>query len=121
MNLENSFQNLQQDKKAINLFSVSNANRNPYFNMVELKRNNYYNLVKKNGDFLSRQNSPIVFDLNASFYYYKRIFFTINLPTVFTSFSLIYLVPHICFDLDHKIDFEFLDFLIKNNKLEIHI
>ena len=119
--LENSFQKLQQDKKAINLFSVSNANRNPYFNMVELKRNNYYNLVKKNGDFLSRQNSPKVFDLNASFYFYKRIFFTIDLPTVFTSSSLIYLVPHLCFDLDHEIDFEFLDFLIKNNKLEIQI
>ena len=108
-------------EKDINLFSVSNANRNPYFNMVELKRNNYYNLVKKNGDFLSRQNSPKVFDLNASFYFYKRIFFTINLPTVFTSSSLIYLVPHLCFDLDHEIDFEFLDFLIKNNKLEIQI
>ena len=119
--LENSFQKLQQDKRAINLFSVSNANRNPYFNMVELKKNNYYNLVKKQGDFLSRQNSPKVFDLNASFYFYKRIFFTINLPTVFTSSSLIYLVPHLCFDLDHIIDFEFLDFLIKNNKLEIQI
>ena len=35
--------------------------------------------------------------------------------------SLIYLVPHLCFDLDHIIDFEFLNFLIKNKKLEIKI
>lgn len=119
--LENSFLMLQQDKRAINLFSVSNANRNPYFNMVELKKNNYYNLVKKHGDFLSRQNAPKVFDLNASFYFYKRKFFNANLPTVFTSKSLIYLVPHLCFDLDHIIDFEFLEFLVKNNKLDFQI
>ena len=40
-----AFESLVSNPEAINLFSVNKANRNPYFNMVELKKNNYYNLV----------------------------------------------------------------------------
>ena len=56
--------------------------------------------------------APKVYDLNASFYFYKRTFFELNFKTVFTSNSLIYEMPHICFDLDHTIDFEFLEFQV---------
>jgi hypothetical protein len=38
-----------------------------------------------------------------------------------TDKSLIYEVPHICFDLDHPIDFEFLSYLIFNNKLDFKL
>ncbi len=30
-------------------------------------------------------------------------------------------MPHICFDLDHKIDFDFLEFLILNKKLDFEL
>ncbi|MEJ7694374.1 acylneuraminate cytidylyltransferase family protein [Daejeonella sp.] len=109
------------DKYAVNLFSVNNAARNPYFNMVEKKENNYYNLVKGQPGVMTRQTAPLVYDLNASFYFYKRQFFTLDLKNVFTDKSLIYLMPHICFDLDHSIDFEFLDFLLKYKKLDFCI
>jgi CMP-N-acetylneuraminic acid synthetase len=116
--LQQAFNLLQNDEEAINLFSVSNANRNPYFNMVEQKENGYYGLVKSlDKIMLTRQSSPKVFDMNASFYFYKRRFFDEGYKGAITDKSLIYLVPHICFDLDHPVDFEFMNYLITNNKL----
>ncbi len=35
-----------------------------------------------------------------------------------TDRSLVYKVPHICFDLDHPIDFEIISYLMSNNKLD---
>lgn len=105
--------------EALNLFSVSPANRNPYFNMVEEKGNGFFELCKK-GQFLTRQSAPRVFDLNASFYVFKKEFFAENHKTVITDKSLIYEVPHLCFDLDHQIDFEFMSFLLENKKLDFN-
>jgi CMP-N-acetylneuraminic acid synthetase len=108
--LENAFEMILKDKNALNLFSVNPSARNPYFNMVELKKKGYYGLIK-NGKFLTRQSAPKVYDLNASFYFYRRKFFQIS------NRSLIYVMPHICFDLDHPIDFEFMEYLLIKNKL----
>ncbi|MFD0749651.1 acylneuraminate cytidylyltransferase family protein [Mucilaginibacter calamicampi] len=119
--LNAAFKIIEENSEALNLFSVNPAARNPYFNMVEKKETGFYDLVKREGAILSRQTAPQVFDLNASFYFYKRAFFEQNNKTVFSQRSLIYLMPHLCFDLDHPIDFEFLDFLLTNNKLEFAI
>ena len=43
-------------------------------NTVDKKEDGYYELSKK-GDFLTRQSAKPVFELNASFYFYKRNFF----------------------------------------------
>lgn len=114
--LQKSLNIIEQNKKGLNLFSVNPAARNPYFNMVEEQENGFYSQSKK-GKFLSRQVAPKVYDLNASFYFYKRRFFTEGHLTPITDHSLVYVMPHICFDLDHPIDFEFLSFLMKENKL----
>lgn len=111
---------IEENKDALNLFSVNPANRNPYFNMVEQNQNGYYSLCKK-GEFLSRQTAPKVFDMNASFYFYKKAFFDNNYKTAITERSLIYEMKHICFDLDHPIDFEFMEYLLSNNKLDFEI
>ncbi len=113
-----AFNTIRNDHNAINLFSVNKANRSPYFNMVEQKENGYYALVRKTeGNVLTRQSAPKVFDMNASFYFYKRAFFESGAKSAITNASLIYEMPHICFDLDESIDFEFLSYLIENNKL----
>lgn len=116
--LTTAFKIISENPEAINLFSVSNAARNPYFNMVELKENGFYAQVKQLDNIvLSRQSAPQVYDLNASFYFYKRKFFDLNYKGAITDKSLIYNIPHICFDLDHEIDFEYLSFLMKTRKL----
>ncbi len=115
--LESGLSIIEGDEQALNLFSVNSAARNPYFNMVEQGSNGYYKLVKQ-GSFLTRQSAPKVYELNASFYIYRRRFFKQENPATISDKSLIYVMPHMCFDLDHPIDFEFMDFILKNKKLD---
>lgn len=120
--LSQAFSILRKDDHAMNLFSVSPAGRSPYFNMVERKENDYFAQVKQpQGDVFTRQSAPTVYDLNASFYFYKRIFFDLGYKGAITDKSLIYEVPHICFDLDHPIDFEIISYLLENNKLDFSL
>ena len=119
-NLQSALKKLLDDKNAINLFSVSESKRNPYFNVVELNDDGYCQLVKKSSA-KTRQSSPLVFDMNASFYFYKRVFFEKNYKSAITNKSLHYLMNHTCFDLDDPLDFEIMEYLILNNKLKIRI
>jgi CMP-N-acetylneuraminic acid synthetase len=116
--IENAFNLIKADPNAVNLFSVSEPGRSPYFNQVEQKENGYFNKVKDAGTILTRQSAPKVYDLNASFYIYRREFFDLGYNCAITDRSLIYLMEHICFDLDHPIDFEIISFLLENNKLD---
>jgi N-acylneuraminate cytidylyltransferase len=120
--LETAFQLLRDDPSALNLFSVSKAGRNPYFNMVEQQDNGYYGLVKKLQDgFSTRQSAPAVYDMNASFYFYRKDFFTSGCRSAITDRSLVYVMPHTCFDLDEPLDFEMLDYLVRENKLNFEL
>ncbi len=113
--LESALVILQNDPAAMNLFSVNPANRNPYFNMVEKKENGYYGLIKK-GEFLTRQSAPMVYDMNASFYFYRRAYFDDPSLATINDHSLVYSMDHICFDLDHPVDFEFMEYLLIHHK-----
>ena len=113
---------VHSNKTALNLFSVSPAHKNPYFNMVEEQKDGFVQLSKPPGNHvLSRQMAPKVYEMNASFYYFKRScferddFYTIN------SKSLVYVMPHICLDVDSPLDFDIMDYLITNNKLDIEL
>ena len=119
LDLDISVQRISKDTEALSLFSVNPSHRNPYFNMVEQNEEGYFSLVKqKNSTVLSRQTSPKVYDLNASFYWYKRSFFEEGFSSPITPKSLIHVMDHICFDLDTPDDLLYLDFLIKQNKLK---
>jgi CMP-N,N'-diacetyllegionaminic acid synthase len=120
--LKKAYEIISCNEQGLTLFSVSPAARSPYFNMVEVKNDGFYSQVKKTeGPLLTRQSAPQVYDLNASFYFYRRSFFDIGLKGVITDKSLIYIVPHLCFDLDHLVDFEFLSYLLANNKLDFDL
>jgi len=117
-----AFDILKNNHEAVNLFSVSPPSRNPYFNMVEQKPDGFFTLVKTSGTgFFTRQSAPAVYDMNASFYFYRKSFFEQNYKGAITEKSLVYVVPHMCFDLDHPIDFEFLSFLMANKKLDFEL
>jgi CMP-N-acetylneuraminic acid synthetase len=116
--LSEAFLKFLENQDAISLYSVSPPNRNPYFNMVELDKNGYAYISKLLPDkILSRQAAPKVYAVNASFYFYRRCFYEKNYNTATTDKTIIYEVPHICFDLDEPIDFDFLSYLLENNKL----
>lgn len=116
MDIENGLKILKHSE-AYNLFSVNSAERNPYFNMVEKDGTGFYNLCKR-GDFKSRQVTPEVYELNASFYIYDKSFFGAAFNTAITPKSMIYRMPHMCFDLDSNLDFDFMEYLLVTNKLD---
>lgn len=121
--VEKALELMIDNPNAKNLFSVNNAARNPYFNMVEENSNGFYSLVKTNpdGSVMTRQSAPKVYDLNASFYWYRRSFFDSDSKSAITDKSLIYAMDHICFDLDHPVDFLFMEYLLQNNKLDFEL
>ena len=59
--------------------------------------------------------------MNASFYIFTNDYFLNNFKGAITDKSLIFEVPHLCFDLDHTIDFEFMEFLMLNKKLNFEV
>lgn len=110
---------MEENQEALNLYSVNRAARNPYFNMVEKGDDGFYHLCKKpEKPILSRQFVPDVYDLNASFYYYRRSFFDEGWTTPFTDRAIIYEMPHMCFDLDDPLDYEMLDYFIEHERLD---
>lgn len=52
-------------------YSVTDSRRSPYFNMVCQKEGGYYNTVL-HSTYVSRQQVPECYDMNASIYAYKR-------------------------------------------------
>ncbi|SDK15272.1 N-acylneuraminate cytidylyltransferase [Catalinimonas alkaloidigena] len=114
--LEQALAHLESTPDALNLFSVSPARRNPYFNMVEPKNGEYIGLVKE-ALYFSRQSAPPVYDINGSFYFYRRNFLADSYPSVITERTLVYVMPHLCFDVDEPLDLVFLDFLLSSKQL----
>ena len=117
--LENALEIINNNKEAYNLFSVSPANRNPYFNMVEKNKDGFYDLCK-HSEYLTRQSTPQVLELNASFYWYKKTFFEMDFNRAITNKSLVYIMDHVCFDLDQPTDFDFMEYLLENNKIDFN-
>lgn len=114
--LTEGLQKLLLNKDALNVFSVSKPHKNPYFNVVEDKEDGYCKLVCPSNT-KSRQSAPQVYDMNASFYFYRKAFFENGYQSAITDRSLYYLMDHICFDLDEPLDFDIMEFLLKNDKL----
>lgn len=66
--IENVIQKKKKSKDADVVFSVTNARRNPYFNMVKRDGKFYSKAITSN--YTARQQAPEFFDMNASIYAY---------------------------------------------------
>ncbi len=102
-------------KKAGNLVSGHEARRNPYFNQVMHKKG-YLDLVcKSKKRIIRRQDTPRIYDLNASIYIWSRKNLLsskklINKKTIF--FQMPYSRS---IDIDDKLDFIMVKHILKNN------
>ena len=93
------------------------ADKNPYFNMVELKTNGFYERVCLPGsEVLGRQSAPKVFAMNASIYVWHRRSLSSSLwdsPKI-----RLHLMPRErSVDIDHEIDFDMVALLMKKKGL----
>lgn len=105
-------------KNASNIFSVTEAHRNPYFNMVELKKSKVA-LVKKS-NFVSRQEAPKVFDMNSSIYVWWKDVLKKE-ESVFLKRSAIYSMPkERSIDIDDGTDFKLAELLMKEKVINVN-
>lgn len=109
---------MENCKDALTIFSVNPCARNPYFNMVQEKDNGFYGVVL-GGMYKTRQSAPKVYDMNASIYVYRREALDCENPSAITNKSLIYVMDHICFDLDEPSDYDYLSYLLETGKITI--
>lgn len=113
--------NVLLQKNANNVYTVCEAHKNPYFNMVELDINDTARLSKTCGEsqILSRQVAPKVYDMNASIYIYKKDFL-LKTESIHSDNTMIYVMPQErSIDIDTPLDFKFVEFLLKEGAVEI--
>jgi CMP-N,N'-diacetyllegionaminic acid synthase len=111
-------------KKAYNKFkknnfdiiiSVCKSKKNPYFNMIEIKKEKI-RLIKKGKKINSRQNAPAVYDINASIYIWTRKAL-INKKSFFSKNTGIYVMPRErSVDIDDDDDWNLVNFYLKKNE-----
>ena len=74
--IENAFATKQSREDLDLVFSVCEARRNPWFNMVKTVGDHVEQVNQSN--FTGRQQAPEVYDVNASIYVFKRDFLAAN-------------------------------------------
>ena len=74
--IENAFAKKQSREDLDLVFSVCEARRNPWFNMVKTVDDHVEQVNQSN--FTGRQQAPEVYDVNASIYVFKRDFLATN-------------------------------------------
>jgi len=106
------------NKALINLevdvvFSVVNSRRNPYFNMVEKKNGKIKKIIYS--DFVTRQQAPEVYDMNASIYCYRRdsLLEVLNNSPMDGNYDIIIMKDTAVLDIDKEEDFKLMEILAK--------
>lgn len=99
------------------VYSVSEARKNPYFNMVEMGESGYPQLCKKlPANVLSRQSAPKVYELNASIYVYERDFLKRATSIFGANRAGIHVMPQTTIDIDEESDLVYLEYLMSRTK-----
>jgi CMP-N-acetylneuraminic acid synthetase len=111
------------EKKAEILFSVVEAKKNPYFNMVEEAGNGFVKISKDlPAGMLRRQDAPKVYDMNASIYFYNREFLADenNNRVTASKRATIYVMSDISsVDIDCEADYKYIEYLIKEGVVKL--
>ncbi|MBZ4644149.1 MAG: hypothetical protein JG767_1758 [Deferribacteraceae bacterium] len=112
--IENAYQKLVTEQLDI-VYSVCEARKSPYFNMVEIDSDGIPRLCKKpEKPVLSRQTAPKVYELNASIYVYRKEFL-LKTNTIHAEKAGIYIMPQErSIDIDSELDFRFVEFMMGN-------
>lgn len=94
------------------VFSVVEARRSPYFNMVELKSDGYYRKIC-NSSFFTRQQAPKSYEMNASIYAYSPSFLKSDINKTILDYNCgISIMPDYgVLDIDSERDFVIMQYL----------
>jgi CMP-N,N'-diacetyllegionaminic acid synthase len=97
------------------VFSVTNARRNPYFNMVKQNTDGSVSKVCES-DYTARQQAPEIFDMNASIYVYRSNFLKNNITNkIFDGkCGIIKMLDTAVLDIDSEEDFILMEAIAKH-------
>lgn len=111
--IQNCLNLLTEDVNVV--FSVYEAKKNPYFNMVELDQSGYAVISKVlSNPIVARQHAPKVYAINGSLYAWHIDSLSKGL---WDGKSKIYvMLEERSIDIDSKTDFDFAEFLMKRRK-----
>ena len=110
--INNSFKKFQNGNYQ-NLITGCVARKNPYFNMIEIKKNVLSISKRTNKKIYSRQKSPQVFEMNASIYIWKNKAL-MNKSNLVTSKTAFYKMPEErSIDIDTMLDWKIVSFLME--------
>ena len=93
------------------IFSVTDSRRNPYFNMVMETEHGYDRVIKSN--FNTRQEAPVIYDMNASIYVYSREFLHKKIGLFDGKCGIHKMFDTGVLDLDHENDMELMEVIAK--------
>lgn len=94
------------------VFSVVDARRNPYFNMVKENEDGTVSLVCPS-EYIARQQCPPVYDMDASIYAYRTEFLRDDKMLMTGKCGIIKRNDTAVLDLDHEGDFEYMQVIAK--------
>ncbi len=95
--------------------TISNASRNPFFNMVKIEMDNSLSLVLGNNLVSRRQDAPVVYDLATVAYVIKPKYVLEN-DHLFEGYVGGVLIPkNRSLDIDNLLDFKIAEFLMKES------
>ena len=101
------------NKDADILISGTEARRSPYFNQVEEINDSFYLVKNFKKNIKRRQDSPKVYDMNASIYIWKKNSL-LNQRTLFSSNTTLYIMPpERSIDIDSELDFRIVEYIMK--------
>ncbi len=94
------------------VFSVVEARRSPYFNMVENKTDGFYRKICES-NYTARQQAPKSYELNASIYAYKPEFLLSNIDRTILDYNcgISIMEDYLVLDIDSEEDFEMMQML----------
>ena len=108
------------DSDADIVVTVKEAERNPYFNMLELDESGYAHLLmRERKNFSHRQKAPVVYDMT-TVAYAARASYILNTSSILKGKVKAMVVPEErALDIDTELDFEIAEFLMnKRSKRE---
>lgn len=94
------------------VFSVVDARRSPYFNMVEIKPDGFYRKICE-GKYTARQQAPKAYEMNASIYAYNPDFLRSDITKTIIDYNCgISVMPdNLVLDIDSEEDFAMMQYL----------
>ena len=115
IDIKNCIKKIIKSKKS-NIFSVTDAKHSPYFNMVEIKKNKVKISKNYKSNKINRmQDSPEIYEMNASIYVWNRNIFIKN-PKIIYFDTMYYKMPRErSIDIDTKLDYQTVKFLSKKS------